>query len=30
MDNKKTAAFVNDIWDKSIVPEGGEYSKIPN
>jgi len=30
MDNKKTAAFVNDIWDKSIVPELCEYIKIPN
>jgi acetylornithine deacetylase/succinyl-diaminopimelate desuccinylase-like protein len=30
MDNKKTAAFVNDIWDKSIIPEISEYIRIPN
>ena len=30
MDNKKTAAFVSDIWDKSIVPELCEYIKVPN
>ncbi len=30
MDNKKTAAFVSDIWDNSIVPELCEYIKVPN
>ena len=30
MDNKKTADFVSDIWDKSIVPELCEYIKVPN
>jgi len=30
MDNKKTAEFVNDIWDNSIVPEISEYIKVPN
>ncbi len=30
MDNKKTAAFVGDIWDDSIVPELFEYIKVPN
>ena len=30
MDNKKTAAFVSDIWDSSIVPELCEYIKVPN
>ena len=30
MDNKKTAAFVNDIWDDSIIPELCEYIKVPN
>jgi acetylornithine deacetylase/succinyl-diaminopimelate desuccinylase-like protein len=30
MDNKKTADFVNDIWDSSIIPEISEYIKIPN
>jgi len=30
MDNKKTTAFVNEIWDKSIVPELCEYIKVPN
>ena len=30
MDNKKTADFVSNIWDKSIVPELCEYIKVPN
>lgn len=30
MDNKKTADFVSDIWNKSIVPELCEYIKVPN
>ena len=30
MDNKKTAAFVNDMWDSEIIPEISEYIKIPN
>ncbi len=30
MDNKKTADFVSDVWDKSIIPELCEYIKIPN
>ena len=30
MDNKKTADFVNDIWDSSIIPQISEYIKIPN
>lgn len=30
MDHKKTADFVNDIWDASIIPEISEYIKIPN
>jgi len=30
MDNKKTAAFVSEIWDKSLVPELCEYIKVPN
>ena len=30
MDNKKTADFVSDIWDNSIVPELCEYIKVPN
>ena len=30
MDNKKTADFVNDMWDKSIIPEISEYIKVPN
>ncbi len=30
MDNKKTAEFVNDMWDSSIIPEISEYIKIPN
>ena len=30
MDNQKTADFVNDIWDASIIPEISEYIKVPN
>lgn len=30
MDHKKTASFVNDVWDSSIIPEISEYIKIPN
>jgi len=30
MDNNKTATFVNDAWDESIIPEIAEYIKIPN
>jgi len=30
MDTKKTASFVNEIWDTSIVPELSEYIKVPN
>jgi len=30
MDNNKTATFVNDLWDSSIIPEISEYIKIPN
>ena len=30
MDNEKTAAFVNDQWDSSIIPELCDYIKIPN
>ena len=30
MDNKKTADFVSDVWDKSIIPELCEYIKVPN
>ncbi|MGB5410245.1 MAG: M20 family metallopeptidase [Woeseiaceae bacterium] len=30
MDNAKTAAFVNDMWDSSIIPEISEYIRIPN
>ena len=30
MDTKKTAAFVADMWDSSIVPEISEYIKVPN
>jgi acetylornithine deacetylase/succinyl-diaminopimelate desuccinylase-like protein len=30
MDNQKTAKFVNDIWDESIIPELCEYIKVPN
>ena len=30
MDNNKTATFVNDLWDSSIIPEISEYIRIPN
>ena len=30
MDNKKTAEFVNQVWDDSIIPELCEYIKVPN
>ena len=30
MDNKKTAQFVNEMWDSSIIPELSEYIRIPN
>jgi hypothetical protein len=30
MDNKRTADFVNDMWDSSIIPEISEYIKVPN
>jgi len=30
MDTQKTAEFVNDMWDDSIIPELCEYVKIPN
>jgi acetylornithine deacetylase/succinyl-diaminopimelate desuccinylase-like protein len=30
MDNSKTAEFVNEIWDSSIIPEISEYIKVPN
>ena len=30
MDNKKTADFVNEMWDSSIIPEISEYIKVPN
>ncbi len=30
MDNKKTADFVNAMWDDSIIPEIAEYIKVPN
>jgi len=30
MNNKKTAEFVNEVWDTSIIPEISEYIKIPN
>lgn len=30
MDSQKTAAFVNELWDDSIIPELCEYIKIPN
>ncbi|MDH3339024.1 MAG: M20 family metallopeptidase [Gammaproteobacteria bacterium] len=30
MDTKKTADFVNSMWDASIVPEISEYIRIPN
>ncbi len=30
MDNQKTASFVNEMWDTSIIPEISEYIRIPN
>ena len=30
MNNKQAAAFVNTLWDSSIVPEISEYIKVPN
>ncbi len=30
MDNRKTAEFVSEIWDSSIIPELCDYIKIPN
>ncbi|MDJ0941603.1 MAG: M20/M25/M40 family metallo-hydrolase [Woeseiaceae bacterium] len=30
MDTKKTADFVNEMWDSSIVPELSDYIKVPN
>ena len=30
MDKNKTQAFVNQMWDDSIIPELCEYIKIPN
>ena len=30
MDTNKTAEFVNNMWDTSIVPEISEYIKVPN
>ena len=30
MDTNKTAEFVNDMWDSSIVAEISEYIKVPN
>ncbi len=30
MDNNRTASFVNDMWDASIIPEISEYIKVPN
>ncbi len=30
MDTRKTADFVNEMWDASIIPELCEYIKIPN
>lgn len=30
MDNSKTAAFVNDLWDSEIIPEISDYIKVPN
>ena len=30
MDNKKTAEFVNQVWDDSIIPELCDYIKVPN
>ena len=30
MDNRKTAEFVSEVWDSSIIPELCDYIKIPN
>ncbi|HNP35469.1 MAG TPA: M20 family metallopeptidase [Woeseiaceae bacterium] len=30
MDNEKTAKFVNDVWDSSIIPKLCDYIRIPN
>ena len=30
MDNKKTAEFVNGLWDSEIIPEISEYIRVPN
>jgi acetylornithine deacetylase/succinyl-diaminopimelate desuccinylase-like protein len=30
MDTKKTEAFVNDLWDSSIIPELCDYIRLPN
>jgi len=30
MDNKKTADFVNGMWDSEIIPQISEYIKVPN
>ena len=30
MDNAKTAAFVNEVWDSQIIPELCDYIRIPN
>lgn len=30
MDNKKTAEFVNGMWDSEIIPQIWEYIKVPN
>ena len=30
MDTKKTAEFINEMWDSSIIPELAEYIKVPN
>jgi len=30
MDTRKTATFVNAVWDESIIPELCEYIRIPN
>jgi acetylornithine deacetylase/succinyl-diaminopimelate desuccinylase-like protein len=30
MDSSKTEAFVNEMWDESIIPELCDYIKVPN
>lgn len=30
MDNRKTAEFVNQVWDESIIPQLCDYIEIPN